>query len=158
MSHVERVFERFHHEFTEPRHATVRVAEPLGDEPERHDARRRHCLRARLPMQVDLQGQLLVLRERTYIAAFEEPLVKLEDLPPWPHGIQLLVGGSELGHDVADDCFLSSVNLSLSFLRAQASSAASSSLSVAFPESTYCTIATIQIKIRQEARQSNCIT
>src|SRR5690625_1934268 len=138
MSHVERVFERFHHEFTEPRHATVRVAEPLGDEPERHDARRRHCLRARLPMQVDLEGQLLVLGERGYVAPLEEPLVKLQDLPPWPHGIQLGVRGVEFSHDVTDDCLLSSINLSLSFLRAQASAAASSSLRVAFPAST-CT-------------------
>src|SRR5690625_1841808 len=138
MSHVERVFERFHHEFTEPRHATVRIAQAFRDEPEWHDAGGGNGLRSGFAMQVDLQRQLLVLRECTYIAAFEEPLVKLEDLPPWPHGIQLLVGGSELGHDVTDDCLLSSINLSLSFLRAQASAAASSSLRVAFPAST-CT-------------------
>src|SRR5690625_8035006 len=139
MSHVERVFERFHHEFTEPRHATVRIAQAFRDEPEWHDAGGGSGLRSGFAMQVDLEGNLLVLGERCHVAPLEEPLVKPQDLPPWPHGIQLLVGGAELGHDVTDDCLLSSINLSLSFLRAQASAAASSSLSVAFPESPDCT-------------------
>src|SRR5690625_7297332 len=101
MSHVERVFERFHHEFTEPRHATVRIAQAFRDEPEWHDAGGGNGLRSGFAMQVDLEGNLLVLGERCHVAPLEEPLVKPQDLPPWPRVVQLGVRGAELGHDVA---------------------------------------------------------